>query len=109
MLWQFRHARPVKASLGTAVSPPCMPAAFLATGLLLRCGPSWHSEHKNGERDLSKGVMLEPCAVWQWLQSSVTGWCSHKKGPRFSAWQAMQDSVTVFLLSRFGPAEPCGL
>jgi hypothetical protein len=47
---------------------------------------SWNSWHRKGARDFSKGAILEPCGVWQLAQSSVTGWCSNRKGPRFSAW-----------------------
>src|ERR1022692_4627108 len=53
--------------------------------------------------------MLEPCGVWQLVQSSTAGWCSHRNGPRFSAWHCQQVSLTVFILSNFGPAAPCGL
>src|ERR1035438_3447955 len=53
--------------------------------------------------------MLEPCGVWQLVQSSTAGSCSHRNGPRFSAWHCQQVSLTVFILSNFGPAAPCGL
>src|ERR1019366_3605453 len=57
----------------------------------------------------NSGVMLEPCGVWQLVQSSTAGSCSHRNGPRFSAWHCQQVSLTVFILSNFGPAAPCGL
>src|SRR3954471_11057295 len=97
--------RPTLITLGLpcgTTPPPCIPVTPVPTGLWLVCGPSWHSSHKNGGRDFSNGVMLEPCGVWQLVQSSVTGWCSHANGPRFSAWQPKQVSVTVFFASSFG-------
>jgi len=30
--------------------------------------------------------LFEPWGVWQFEQSSLTGWCSNRNGPRFSAW-----------------------
>ena len=29
----------------------------------------------------------EDCGLWHSVQSSPTGWCSHRNGPRLSAWQ----------------------
>ena len=34
--------------------------------------------------------LLEPCGSWQLPQSSATGACSQRYGPRFSAWQSKQ-------------------
>ena len=70
--------------------------------------PSWHVWHRNGVRILRSAGCAEPCASWQLAQSSATGWCSHKKGPRNSAWQLVQVSVTVFLTNCAGAVEPCG-
>jgi hypothetical protein len=36
----------------------------------------------------------EPCASWHVVQPSRMGACSHRYGPRFSAWQEVQDSLT---------------
>ena len=88
------QARPVALLLGLAGAvgvpfrPLWIPPTVAAYGVLLLCGPSWHSWQRKGGRDLSSGGMFEPCGVWQFRQLYVTGWCSHRKGPRFSAWQA---------------------
>jgi hypothetical protein len=76
MTWQFMHARPAALVLGLlpgAAPPPWMPVTAVPNGLLLVCGPLWHSSHRNGGRDFSNGVMFEPCGVWQYVQSSLTG------------------------------------
>ena len=38
----------------------------------------------------------------------MTGWCSQRNGPRYSAWQLVQVSLTVFFTSCAGAVEPCG-
>ena len=35
-------------------------------------------------------VVADPCGSWQVVQLSTTGACSHRNGPRFSAWQLVQ-------------------
>ena len=52
---------------------------------------------------------LLPCGSWQIEQSSVTGACSQRKGPRFSAWQVKHVSLSVRPTSAKSAMEPCGL
>src|SRR3569832_427172 len=79
--------------------------------MLPGCGvvPAWHCWHRNGERCLSSGATVEPCGVWQFMQSSFADAWFHRNGPRFSAWQLKQVSLTLAFFSSFGPMEPCGL
>ena len=51
-------------------------------------------------------MSTQPCGLWQIMQSSRTGGWSKRKGPRFSAWQVRQVSVTFTPESSAGPAEP---
>src|SRR5512138_2796134 len=54
--------------------------------------------------------LLDPCGSWQFTQLSTTGACSHSIGPRFSAWQLVQLSLTVVpALSNRTLADPCTL
>src|SRR5262245_17609730 len=52
----------------------------------------------------------DPCGSWQGTQLSRTGACSHKNGPRLSAWHDVQLSLTVNpARSRRVFLEPCTL
>src|SRR6187397_2553394 len=54
--------------------------------------------------------LLEPCGSWHVTQALATGACSHRYGPRFSAWQLVQDSSTVVpTFSSFTLVDPCTL
>ncbi len=53
-------------------------------------------------------LWVAPCGLWQVVQESVTGSCSHKKGPRFSAWQLVQVSLTDAFASKVAASEPSG-
>src|SRR3954468_20300466 len=69
----------------------------------------WHCWQSHGARTRSSGETVEPCGVWQFMQSSLAEACDQRKGPRFSAWQVKQVSLTVFFFSSLLPTEPCGL
>ena len=52
----------------------------------------------------------EPCGSWQVVQPSRLGACSHRNGPRFSAWQDVHSSATESpLRSSFTLVDPCML
>ena len=68
--------------------------------------PLWHSWQSYGSELSSRAGWTDPCGAWQLVQSSTTGVCSQRNGPRFSAWQVKQVSFTVFLTSSFGPVDP---
>ena len=51
------------------------------------CEAMWHCWQSHGLRVFSRLACTEPCGRWQSVQSSRTGACSHRKGPRFSWWQ----------------------
>ena len=68
----------------------------------------WQSWHSQGVRLTSRARCEAPCGRWQVRQSSAAGGCSHRKGPRYSAWQDVQVSLTVPVRSMAGPGPPCG-
>ena len=75
-------------SWGEGAVPPAPGASHrpLMAGELCRL-PEWQLWHNQGGLTFSKGATFEPCATWQLAQSSLAGGCSHRNGPRFSAWQ----------------------
>src|SRR5213596_2618141 len=70
---------------------------------------TWQESHTRGMRVFSNCGLLVPCGSWQFAQFSITGGCSHKKGPRRSVWQLKQFSLVVLWMSCLGLGEPCGL
>jgi hypothetical protein len=63
-----------------------------------------------GERATSIRSLEEPWGSWQVVQFSRTGAWSQRNGPRFSAWQLVQNSLTVLpCLSSRTFVEPCWL
>src|SRR5690349_19414043 len=53
--------------------------------------------------------LFEPCGSWQLAQFSRTAPCSHRYGPRFSAWQLEHASLIVLpVFSIRTLFEPCG-
>src|SRR6185436_8495671 len=70
----------------------------------------WQRWHSIGTLATSIRSLFEPCASWQVTQLSRPTLCSHRNGPRFSAWQVAHASVTdVPSLSIFTFCDPCGL
>src|SRR5687768_15238060 len=71
---------------------------------------TWHRWHSMGGFATSIRPLLEPCGSWQVMQLSRPGACSHRNGPRFSAWQLAQLSL-IELPSRsiLTFCDPCGL
>src|SRR2546427_3693478 len=53
----------------------------------------WQLSHTRGMRTFSNCGLLVPCASWQLAQFSMTGGCSHRKGPRLSVWQLREFSL----------------
>src|SRR5690242_6895486 len=60
---------------------------------------SWHESQTLGMRVFSNCGLLVPCGSWQFAQFSITGGCSHRKGPRRSVWQLRQFSLVVLWMS----------
>ena len=62
-------------------------------------------------RTFSMRSLDEPCGSWQVAQFSRTGVCSNSIGPRISAWQLVQLSLTEFPVLRAltFAIDPCGL
>src|SRR5512143_571939 len=52
---------------------------------------------------------LEPWGSWQLAQLSFTGACTHRNGPRFSAWHVKQVSLGEASLRSDWLIVPCGL
>src|SRR5690242_1784551 len=70
----------------------------------------WHRWQSIVSFVTSMRLLDEPCGSWHVLHFSATGSCSHRNGPRFSAWQLVHDSLTVLpFLSRRTFVDPCGL
>ncbi len=106
--WQLVQAR--SSNCGDGELPPAPGARPRPlNAALVWMEPPWQLWHNQGGRTFSSGAMLEPCATWQLLQSSEAGGCSHRKGPRLSAWHPKQVSLTVFARKEAGPVDPCGL
>src|SRR4029453_7643138 len=54
--------------------------------------------------------LFDPCGSWHDTQEFATGACSHRYGPRFSAWQLAQlSSIVVPVLSSRTFVDPCTL
>src|SRR5512140_1596720 len=54
--------------------------------------------------------LFVPCGSWQVTQAFATGACSHRYGPRLSAWQLAHDSSIVLpVLSSRTFDDPCTL
>src|SRR3990172_11716616 len=71
---------------------------------------TWQRWQRNGCLATSMGSLFDPCGSWQVTQLSDTGACSHRYGPRFSAWQLVQlSSIVVPTLSSLTLVEPCTL
>lgn len=70
---------------------------------------TWQESQTRGMRTFSKSGLLLPWGSWQLAQFSITGGCSHRNGPRRSAWQLKQFSLTVLWMSWLGFGLPCGL
>src|SRR6185369_8561101 len=104
----FTGLLPVVFWFAFAIGPPGKLAPLYT---LPGCGvvPPWHCWHSHGARTFSSGATVEPCGVWQFMQSSLAEACDHRNGPRFSAWQLKQVSLMVLFFTSFGPMEPCGL
>jgi hypothetical protein len=49
----------------------------------------------NGRAPDEQEVVVRAVGVWQLRQLSRTGACSHRNGPRFSAWHAVHVSLTL--------------
>src|SRR5678816_2714153 len=70
----------------------------------------WHRWQSIGSFATSIRSLFDPCGSWQVTQFSRPTACSHRNGPRFSAWQVAHASVIeVPSLSIFTLFEPCGL
>src|SRR5215510_2724872 len=71
---------------------------------------TWHRWHRNGRLATSSRSLLLPCGSWHVTQALATGACSHRNGPRFSAWQLVQlSSIVVPTFRSRTFCEPCGL
>ena len=71
---------------------------------------TWQRWQRNGSLLTSIRSLFDPCGSWQVVQLSVTGACSHRYGPRFSAWQLVQlSSIVVPALSSRTLVLPCVL
>src|SRR6478736_6694262 len=71
----------------------------------------WQRWQRNGSFATSMRSLLEPCGSWQVVQlSPVVLACSNSQGPRFSAWQEVQDSlIELPVFSSRTLVVPCGL
>src|SRR5512132_2734859 len=70
---------------------------------------TWQRWQSIGARATSMRSLEDPCASWHVVHPSRTGAWSNRNGPRFSAWQLMQNSVTVDpVFSRRTLVVPCG-
>src|SRR5262245_54181912 len=99
--WQLTHPRP---STYLTFEPLSRPYGRVGCRV-----STWHCWHSRGLAAFSMRSWLLPCGSWQVVQLSVTGACSHRNGPRFSAWQVKQESLSDCSLSRAGVMLPCGL
>src|SRR4029078_7256945 len=71
--------------------------------------PMWQRWHSIVSLATSIRPLEDPCASWQVVHFSETGACSHRNGPRFSAWHRWHDSLIVLPpLSRRTLVLPCG-
>src|SRR5262245_42666033 len=70
---------------------------------------AWHCWHRKGRATTSMLSWLEPWGRWHSRQLRRTGACSQMKGPRFSAWQAVQSAFTLSALMSGRVTEPWGL
>ena len=88
--WQFKHSRWL-ASSAVDIDSGCARAPNPRRRTLRRCrfdeSELWQLEHMKPMFSFIRRASVEPCGVWQLVQSSRTGWCSHSIGPRLSAWQ----------------------
>ena len=64
--------------LGAVDSRDMPPARFAPLLIWAPWSPLWQSWQSQGARALSSGALLEPCGVWQLVQSSATGACSQR-------------------------------
>src|SRR6478609_4756066 len=70
----------------------------------------WQRWQSIGSFATSMRSLFDPCGSWQVTQFSRPTACSHRNGPRFSAWQVAHASVIdVPSLSIFTFCDPCGL
>ena len=72
-VWQFWHDRLID---WTVIGLPGLPWP----------GPMWHIWQSRGRCWFSMYSYTDPCGLWQLRQFSRTGSCSHRNGPRLSAW-----------------------
>src|SRR6187397_2859886 len=72
---------------------------------------TWQRWQSMGMRTFSMRSFEEPCGSWHVVQLSRTGACSHRTGPRISAWQLVQLSpIELPTLSALTLLmDPCGL
>ena len=54
---------------------------------------TWQRWQSIGSFATSIRSLFEPCGSWQVTQFSRPAACSHRNGPRFSAWQVAQASL----------------
>src|SRR3954468_3339808 len=71
---------------------------------------TWQRWHNIGSLATSIRSLFVPCGSWQLTQFSRPAACSHRNGPRFSAWHVAQASL-IELPSRsiLTFCDPCGL
>src|SRR5438046_6326269 len=98
--WQVTHCRPI-TNLSEPVSRPY--------GLVGCRVSTWHCWQSRGLATFSMFSWFDPCGSWQFAQLSLTGACTQRKGPRFSAWQVKQVSFGEISLRSAGVTVPCGL
>ena len=101
--WQFRQLPPSRMADGVWPGSPWPVYAMLGWP-----AEEWHCWHNSGGRSFSKDGFVEPWELWQLLQFSATGGCSHRNGPRYCAWHESQVWLTVGLVSSAGNRESCG-
>src|SRR3954468_2758612 len=70
----------------------------------------WQRWHSIGALATSIRSLFEPCGSWQLAQFSRPAACSHRNGPRFSAWQLAHASLIVLpTFSIRTLFDPCGV
>src|SRR5581483_17301 len=71
---------------------------------------TWQRWQRYGCLATSMRSLFDPCGSWHVTHALATGACSHRYGPRFSAWQLVHASSTVVpVLSRRTFCVPCTL
>src|SRR5262245_46288118 len=102
LVWQLRHCRPrMNFKFEALDSWPYGRVGWRVS--------TWHCWQRRGLATLSIFSWFEPWGSWQFVQLSVTGACSQRKGSRFSAWQVKQVSLVDIALRLCCVTPPCGL